>query len=82
MAQYIVKKDPGRARQYSLATAGAKFTEPEAHNKADLCRLLLPSRLIYHKSLTKRITELHQFGHAGKLQGTSKVFFPGSVNMM
>ena len=27
----IVKKDPGRARQNSLATAGKNFTKPGAH---------------------------------------------------
>ena len=31
------KKDPGRARQTSLATAGTNFTKPGAHNKGDLC---------------------------------------------
>ena len=35
--QNIVKKDPGRARQNSLATARANFTKPGAHNKGDLC---------------------------------------------
>ena len=33
----IVKKDPGRARQNSLATAGTNFTKPGAQNKGDLC---------------------------------------------
>ena len=33
----IVKKDPGRARQSSVAAAGANFTKPGAHNKGDLC---------------------------------------------
>ena len=33
----IVKKDPGRTRQNSLATAGTNFTKPGAHNKGDLC---------------------------------------------
>ena len=33
----IVKKDPGRAKQNSLATAGTKFTKPGAQNKVDLC---------------------------------------------
>ena len=36
-AQNIVKKDPGRAKQKSLATAGANFTKPGAQNKGDLC---------------------------------------------
>ena len=36
-AQNIVKKDPGRARQNSLATAGTNFTKPGAQNKGDLC---------------------------------------------
>ena len=31
------KKDPGRAGQKSLATAGTNFTKPGAHNKGDLC---------------------------------------------
>ena len=31
------KKDPGRARQSSLATAGTNFTKPGAQNKGDLC---------------------------------------------
>ena len=35
----ISKKDPGRVRQNSLATAGTNFTKPGAHNKGDLCRL-------------------------------------------
>ena len=34
----IVKKDPGRDRQNSLATARANFTKPGARNKGDLCR--------------------------------------------
>ena len=33
----IVKKDPGRARQNSVATAGTNFTKPGAQNKGDLC---------------------------------------------
>ena len=33
----IVKKDPGRAGQKSLATAETNFTKPGAHNKGDLC---------------------------------------------
>ena len=33
-----VKKDPGRARKNSLATAGTNFTKPGAQNKGDLCR--------------------------------------------
>ena len=37
-AQNIVKKDPSRARQKSLATAGTNFTKPGAHNKGDLCK--------------------------------------------
>ena len=36
-AQNIVKKDPGRARQKSLATAQTNFTKPGAQNKGDLC---------------------------------------------
>ena len=36
-AQNMVKKDPGRAGQNSLATAGTKFTKPGAQNKGDLC---------------------------------------------
>ena len=32
----IVKKDPGRANQNSLATAETNFTKPGAHNKVDL----------------------------------------------
>ena len=30
-----LKKDPGRARQNSLATAGINFTKPEAQNKVN-----------------------------------------------
>ena len=41
-AQNIVKKDPGRARQNSLATAQTNFTKPGAQNKGDLCILTLP----------------------------------------
>ena len=37
-APNIVKKDPGRARQNSLATAGINFTIPGAQNKGDLWR--------------------------------------------
>ena len=33
------KKDPGRAGQKSLATAGTNFTKPGTHNKGDLCIL-------------------------------------------
>ena len=34
----LVKKDPGRAKQNSLATAGTNFTKPGgAQNKVDLC---------------------------------------------
>ena len=33
----IVKKDPGRAKQSSLATAGTNFIKPGAQNKGDLC---------------------------------------------
>ena len=36
----IVKKDPGRARQNSLATAGTNFTKPGAQNKGDLCTVI------------------------------------------
>ena len=35
-AQSTFKKDPGRARQNSLATAGTNFTKPGAQNKGDL----------------------------------------------
>ena len=37
----IFKKDPGRAKQNSLATAGTNFTKPGAQNKGDLCITLL-----------------------------------------
>ena len=37
-AQNIVKKDPGRNRLNSPATAGTNFTKPEAQNKGDHCR--------------------------------------------
>ena len=33
----IVKKDPGRAGQNNLATAGTNFTKPGAQKKGDLC---------------------------------------------
>ena len=36
-AQSTFKKDPGRARQNSLATVGTNFTKPGAHNKGDFC---------------------------------------------
>ena len=36
----IVKNDPGRARQNSLATAGTNFTKPAAQNKGDFCNCL------------------------------------------
>ena len=36
-AQNTVKKDPGRARQNNVATAGTHFTKPGAYNKGDLC---------------------------------------------
>ena len=36
-AQNIVKKDLGRAKQKSLATAVTNFTKPRAQNKGDLC---------------------------------------------
>ena len=35
----MVMKDPGRARQNSVATAVTNFTKPEAQNKGDLCTL-------------------------------------------
>ena len=38
-AQNIVKKDPGRAMQNSLATAQTNFTQPGAQIKGDLCTL-------------------------------------------
>ena len=38
--QSIVKKDPGRAKQNSLATAVTNFTKPGAQNKGDLCNLM------------------------------------------
>ena len=37
----IVKKDPGRAKQKSLATAVTNFTKPGAQNKGDLCTACL-----------------------------------------
>ena len=37
----IVKKDPGRARQSSLATAETNFTKPGAQNKGDPCIIWL-----------------------------------------
>ena len=37
----IAKKDPGRARRNSLATAGTNFTKPGAHNKGDLCMFVM-----------------------------------------
>ena len=37
----IVKKDPGRARRNSLATARTNFTKPGAQNKGDLCTCTL-----------------------------------------
>ena len=40
----IVKKDPGRARQSSLVTAGTNFTKPGAQNKGDLCTARVNSR--------------------------------------
>ena len=52
-AQNIVKKDPGRARQNSLATAGANITKPGAHNKGDLCTIskytILATRSMFGK---------------------------------
>ena len=50
----IVKKDPGRARQNSLATAGTNFTKPGAQNKGDLCsciRFTIPNLLNHFKLL-------------------------------
>ena len=43
----IVKKDPGRARQNSQATAGTNFTKPGAHSNVDLCKgcLSYPDRV-------------------------------------
>ena len=37
----IDKKDPGRARQNSLATEGTNFTKPGAQNKVDPCMAIL-----------------------------------------
>ena len=44
----MVKKDPGRARQNSLATAGTNFTKPGAHNKGALC-IIVTSPLSHQK---------------------------------
>ena len=41
----IVKKDPGRTRQSTLATAGTNFTKPLASNKV---------YLLYHAGLSER----------------------------
>ena len=38
-AQNVVKKDPNRDKQKSLATAVANFTKPGAQNKGDLCMI-------------------------------------------
>ena len=42
----IVKKDPDRARQTSLATAGNKFTKPGAQNKGDPCKFICGTFLL------------------------------------
>ena len=49
-AQDIVKKDPGRAKLKSLATAVANFTKPGAQNKGDLCRSIFTNswNFAYH----------------------------------
>ena len=43
-AQNIIKKDPGRARKNSLATAGPNFTKPGAQNKGDLYSIKFSQR--------------------------------------
>ena len=49
-AQDILKKDPGRAKLKSLATAVANFTKPGAQNKGDLCRSIFTNswNFAYH----------------------------------
>ena len=42
----IVKKDPGRASQNSLATAGTNFIKPGALNKVDPCTGCVSPKLI------------------------------------
>ena len=56
----LCKKDPGRARQNSLATAGTNFTKPGVQNKGDLCRRATtfgcgfpPPSLSWHGALGK-----------------------------
>ena len=43
-AQNISKKDPGRVKQKSLATAITNFTKPGAQNKGDLCTFISRSQ--------------------------------------
>ena len=43
----IAKKDPGRTRQSSLATAGTNFTKPGAQNKGDLCTFMASTIVMY-----------------------------------
>ena len=46
----IGKKDPGMAKQNSLATAATNFTKPGAQNKGDLCRSIFTNswNFAYH----------------------------------
>ena len=41
----MVKKDPGSARQISLATAGSNFTKPGVHHLVFLCIPLPPNSI-------------------------------------
>ena len=50
----IVKKDPGIARQKSLATARTNFTKPGAHNKGDLCTYVRTHEITFGILLIRR----------------------------
>ena len=63
-AQNIVKKEPGRACQNSLATAGTNFTKPGAQNKGDLCTT------IYLLHFIRKISDL--LDHNEVLEAFSK----------
>ena len=40
LRKHTVKKDPSRAKQNSLATAGTNLAKPGAQNQGDLCMKL------------------------------------------
>ena len=70
----IVKKDPGRARQNSLATAGTNFTKPGAQNKGDLCSTKKCPLFDWAENL--------DLGTPDQIQGSANPRAPGCENAL